>query len=47
MEKPKSTTKNKKVKKPAKKKGSLKGKPVTHLANMLEAHIFGPNRFKR
>ena len=34
-------------KKPAKKKDSLKGKPVTHLANMLDAHIFGPNRFKR
>ena len=39
--------KKKKVKKPAKKKGSLKGKPVTHLANMLDAHICGPNRFKR
>ena len=33
--------KKKKVKKPAKKKGSLKGQPVTHLAKMLDFHLFG------
>tara|TARA_B100000073_G_C23609879_1_gene524072 strand:+ start:589 stop:846 length:258 start_codon:yes stop_codon:yes gene_type:complete len=26
---------------------NLTGQPVTHLSNMLDAHIFGPNRFKR